>query len=879
MKPLVQLYILCFFILSGCMKNKNIIAEDQELLESLMRSAPEKFAEVLENKDKYEVQIIYTQINRDSNNVPSFKSFYYNFDHESYFYPASTVKMPAAFLALEKLNELNINGLDKFSEMAVDSAFSGQSAVSADTTSASGIPTIAHYIKKIFLVSDNDAFNRLYEFLGQETINKKLRQKGYNDSRIIHRLSIPLSDKENRYTNPVTFKKEGGVIYQQPLVHNEGSLPIKGKVLKGKGHIKDGNLVNEPMDFGLKNAIPLDEMQRMLQAVMFPRSVSPDSRFNLTEEDYRFLYQYMSQLPAETTFPDYDTATYYDAYCKFLMYGEEKARIPGHIRIFNKIGLAYGYLTDNAYIVDFKNKVEFMLSAVIHANANEIYNDGEYEYEHVALPFMQNLGQMIYRYELERKKDYLPDLKEFMMSYDKIIVSGAEPHTDLYQNYVHYHIPELGKQLIKRGDIEPFISELKANPTFEVSKLGESVEGREINLIKAGSGKTAVLLWSQMHGDESTATRALFEMFKFLSSNDALDPIREKILAQTTLYFIPMLNPDGAEKFARRNALSFDLNRDALRLISPESRILKNTRDKYKPEFGFNLHDQSIHYNVYRTSKPASISFLAPAYNYEKEVNETRSKAMKVIASMNKVLQHYIPGQVGKYDDSFEPRAFGDNIQKWGTSTILIESGGYPDDPEKTYLVKLNFIAILAAVADIADGAYENSTQEEYYSIPENDRKLFDLLIRSAKVEKNGSLNTTDIGIFFEEVRSGKRGEVAYKAVISDMGDLSTYYGYEEIDAEGMTLSQGKVYPRTFANYKEIDPEGAMNWLNEGYTTIRLKSAPAASEIPDLPFQLVPANYENRSAFTIDDDVYLLLEKNGKNMLAICNNKIINLNN
>ena len=880
MKLFVPLHLLFFtIILSGCMKNNNALKEDQNLLENLMRSAPEQFTEILDNKDKYETQIIYTQINRDSNNVPSFKSFHYNFDHNRYFYPASTVKMPAAFLALEKLNELGIGGLDKYAEMLVDSAFSGQSTVSEDTTSASGMPTVAHYIKKIFLVSDNDAFNRLYEFLGQAYINRKLHQKGYKDSRIIHRLSIPLSEEENRYTNPMAFKSDGSIIYQQPLVYNDQPLPVKGEVLKGKGHLKDGNMINEPMDFGLKNHIPLDEMQMMLRTVVFPGSVDEEQRFDLTGEDYKFLYQYMSQLPAETTFPNYDTTEYYDAYSKFLMFGEEKAAIPGHIRIFNKIGLAYGYLIDNAYIVDFKNKTEFMLSAVIHTNANEIYNDGDYEYEQIALPFMRNLGQIVYEYELKRKKDHLPDLSEFMTGYDKVVATGGEPHADLYQNYRHYHIQQLGKKRIDREDIEPFIAALKGSSPFEVTKLGESVEGREINLIKAGSGKTKVLLWSQMHGDESTATRALFELFKFLSSSDVLDTVREKILQQTTLYFIPMLNPDGAAKYARRNALSFDLNRDALRLVSPESRILKNVRDKYNPDFGFNLHDQSIYYNVYRTGAPASISFLAPAYNYQKEVNETRSNAMKVIVSMNKVLQQYIPGQVGKYDDSFEPRAFGDNIQKWGTSTILIESGGYPDDPEKIHLVKLNFVAILAALIDIADGGYVNHTEEDYFDIPDNDRKLFDLLIRNAKVEKNENYNTTDVGIFFEEIQSGETGEVYYKGVVSDMGDLSTYYGYKEIDAKGMTLSRGRIYPRTLTDYKEISPEDAINWLSQGYTTVRLKMMPAEVENANLPLLLVSEDYKNQQSFTLDDEVYFLLEKNDKPVLAICNERIISLNN
>ncbi|MDN5214287.1 M14 family zinc carboxypeptidase [Fulvivirgaceae bacterium BMA12] len=808
------------------MNNESALIEDQDFLENLMRTAPAQFDEVLQNKEAYETQIIYTQINRDSNNVPSFKSFYYNFDRDRYFYPASTVKMPAAFLALEKLNELGINGLNKYTSMLTDSAYSGQSTVYEDTTAASGLPSVAHYARKIFLVSDNDAFNRLYEFLGQATINDNLHQKGYVNARITHRLSIPLSEEENRHTNPVTFKENDSVVYQQPLIYNTGPLPEKRQILKGVGYLKGERIINEPMDFGQKNHIPLDEMQMMLRAVIFPESVPQKQRFNLSNDDYEFLYRYMSQLPAETTYPDYDTANYYDTYSKFLMYGSEKTSIPQHIRIFNKIGLAYGYLIDNAYIVDLENKVEFMLSAVIHTNANKIYNDGKYEYDEVGLPFMKNLGEIVYQYELKRQKKQLPDLSKFMVGYDKPVGGQGETHVDLFQNYKHYHIPALGKRRIKRRDIEPFITGLEEIPLFEVSKVGTSVEGREINLVKAGDGEIKVLLWSQMHGDESTATRSLFEIFRFLSSSDLMDPVRKKLLQKLTLYFIPMLNPDGAEKYNRRNAWSFDLNRDALRLQSPESEILKKARDQYDPDFGFNLHDQSIYYNVHRTGKPASISFLAPAYNYEKEVNDTRRNAMKVIVSMNKVLQEYIPGQVGKYDDSFEPRAFGDNIQKWGTSTILIESGGYPDDPEKTNLVKLNFVAMLTALIDIAEGDYENEVEEDYYDIPDNDRKLFDLLIRNVGMEKDGHSYTSDIGIFLHEIAADGSEELYYRSAVADMGDLSTYYGYKEIDAEGMTLS----------------------------TDDETTSFPALGK-----------------------EAYFLLKKDNKNILAISNGQIINL--
>lgn len=850
------------------------VKEDDDLIENLMKSRSEQFSDILEHKDKYEVQIIYTQINRDSGNVPSFRSFYFNTSENRYFYPASTVKMPVAFLALEKLNELKHTGITRHTSMLTDSAFSGQTVVLEDTTAQSGLPSIDHYIKKLFVVSDNDAYNRLYEFVGQGEINKRLHNKGYDDSRIIHRLSIFLNEEENRNTNPIRFMNGDSILYQQPMMYNSDPLPLEGKVLKGKGHIRGEQLVNEPMDFSHKNFIPLDELQMMLRAVLFPENTDEKYTFNLTDEDYQSLYQYMSQLPGETEWPYYEPEEYYDAYSKFLMYGNDRTAIPGHIRIFNKIGLAYGYMIDNAYIMDTKNNVEFMLSAVIHTNANEVYNDGEYEYEEVGFPFMKNLGQLVYDYELKRKKTVKPDLSRFVTTYDKVVKTSEELHPNLYRNYSHYHIPALDYRRIRRADLAPFIEKLKKDPLFHVEKAGESVEGREINLVRFGSGSKKVLLWSQMHGDESTATRALFEIFKFFSSDDVLNEFKQSILNELTIYAIPMLNPDGAEVYQRRNALSIDLNRDALRLISPEAQILKGIRDKYEPEYGFNLHDQSRYYNAYRTGKTASISFLAPAYNYEKDVNEGRGNAMKLIVSMNEVLQEYIPGHVGRYDDAFEPRAFGDNIQKWGTNTILIESGGHPGDPEKKELVKMNFTAILHALYRIAQNDFQHHPLGAYYEIPENDRQFFDLLIRNAQVMKHGKYYRMDIGIFNTE-KTGN-DSVYISSSIDDQGDLSTFYGYEEMDAEGMTVDVGNIYPPVVA-IEDITHEQAKEWLKAGYTAVTVREMPSAELQAELPVALVPEGQEVLPPVEPGRDATFIIRKDGQVVYAIVNGRIVKL--
>ena len=373
---------------------------------------------LLENSNIYKIQIVYTEIDRNNKNEVSFKDFHFNVDHNLYFYPASTAKMPVAFLALQKLNELNISGLDKNTSLIADSAYN-ENAILNEPTSADGRPTIAHYIKEVFMVSNNDANNRLYEFAGQEYINKELKNKFYDNAQILHRLGVSLTDAENRKTNKITFfDKSNKAFYTQPTQTSKLEY-IKRNDFLGKGFYKNDVLKNEPFNFSAKNRLYLDDMHKMLLSVYFPEKFTAKERFNLRDDDYKFLYKYMSQMPTESTFPQYDSTEYYDAYCKFLLYGSEKGKIPGNIRIFNKVGNAYGFLTDVAYIIDFENNIEFALSASIYVNKDEIFNDDKYEYETIGYPFMKNLGKAIYDYELTRKRKYKPDLSKFKITYDK----------------------------------------------------------------------------------------------------------------------------------------------------------------------------------------------------------------------------------------------------------------------------------------------------------------------------------------------------------------------------------------------------------------------------------------------------------------------------
>ncbi len=391
------------------------LAQRKNLIEDLLQKSPELFRTVTSRPDLYDVQIVYTQIDRDAQNRPLFRSYSYKLDKKRYFYPASTVKLPAVLLALEKLNELKIN---RNTPMLTDSAYARQTRVRADATAENGLPSVAQYAKKILLVSDNDAFNRLYEFVGQRDMNERLYRKGYRNLRIVHRLESPMNADQNRHTNPVRFVQDGKVLYDQPAQVNTKPIKSDSIIRRGIGFMRNDSLIRQPFDFTTKNFFALEDQQEMLKAVLFPEAVPAKNRFNLTPGDYGFLYQYMSQLPRETTYPKYDS-TFYDSYCKFLLTGDQKTSFPKSIRIFNKVGDAYGYLIDNAYIVDYERGVEFMLSAVISCNSDGIFNDDAYDYDKIGYPFLGNLGRVIFDYDAKRKRQWRPDLQKFKLKYDR----------------------------------------------------------------------------------------------------------------------------------------------------------------------------------------------------------------------------------------------------------------------------------------------------------------------------------------------------------------------------------------------------------------------------------------------------------------------------
>jgi hypothetical protein len=385
------------------------------ILEQLLLSHPEKFKKLTDNPKKYRLQILYTQIDRDAKNKPHLTTYSYRADTNEYFYPASTVKLAASVLALEKLNALKI---DKSSTLQTLKNRPSQLEILRDSSAASGLPSVEHYIKKILLVSDNEAYNRLYEFLGQKSFNETMRSKGFEGVRLTHRLQMPLPRLENQYTNPITLLNASGkILYTQAEAFNDKPYSSDSPILIGKGTMNDAGVVEDhPLDFSLKNALPLQAQHLFLQRLLLPEAFPAKDRFSISPADYTLLYRYMSMYPTESKDPDYKDE--FATYCKFLYYGSEKnAVLNPNIRIFNKVGDAYGFLLDNAYIVDFEKKLEFIVTAVMLCNEDEIFNDEKYDYDSIGFPFYKNLGQVIYDYEEKRPKKNLPNLDHLKFDY------------------------------------------------------------------------------------------------------------------------------------------------------------------------------------------------------------------------------------------------------------------------------------------------------------------------------------------------------------------------------------------------------------------------------------------------------------------------------
>jgi hypothetical protein len=348
--------------------------------------------------------------------------------------------------------------------------------------------------------------------------------------------------------------------------------------------------------------------------------------------------------------------------------------------------------------------------------------------------------------------------------------------------------------LIRHADVENRLKAVRAAAPdlFQLEEIGRSVEGRSINHIWFGRGPFHVLLWSQMHGDEPTATAALFDVFEQFRRHRN-EPAFALMLDSLTIHAVPMLNPDGAERFQRRNAQGIDINRDALRLQTPEGRALKALRDRLNAPVGFNLHNQGWRTSAGKTGQPATISLLSVAFDEARTESPGRILTKQLCALIRDALEPLAPGRIARYDDEFEVRAFGDNLTKWGTHVVLIETGPWPAAEPDPYLVRLNFVALTAALDGLATGRVRQADRRRYETLPVNETDLFYLLIRNATVVPGTGVAPfiADIGIVASRgvrTTNGTR-ETRLSARIDDLGDLHIMSALESVDATGLLVA------------------------------------------------------------------------------------------
>ena len=385
------------------------------------------------------------------------------------------------------------------------------------------------------------------------------------------------------------------------------------------------------------------------------------------------------------------------------------------------------------------------------------------------------------------------------------VPAGGFQMTDALRIADQYRVQAITNRRIPHADYWSALQPALVSSKLRVEEVGKSMMGRPIRSITFGNGPTRVLLWSQMHGDEATASMALADILAWMTASNA-DGIRDRLASALTITMIPMLNPDGAERFQRENAIGIDINRDARRLSTPEARALKGVHDRFKPDFGFNLHDQNARTRVGRTGPQAGIALLAPAQDSARSWGPLRSRARLVAAGLAQDFESQIPGRVSKYDDSFNPRAFGDLMGQWGTSTILIESGAMPNDPDKQGLRRLNAAAILRTLDAIATRAYEQFDPNDYDKLAFNTGGALDLLVRGGRIVVPGlEPIVADLAINFDDpvARTGGR--------IRDVGDLSGTIAVDTIDATGA--------------FVHARPEALSQNGPKGYLTIGARSA------------------------------------------------------
>ncbi|WP_281546613.1 M14 family zinc carboxypeptidase [Pseudoalteromonas sp. PAR1] len=421
----------------------------------------------------------------------------------------------------------------------------------------------------------------------------------------------------------------------------------------------------------------------------------------------------------------------------------------------------------------------------------------------------------------------------------------------------------LNKPAIYYADIEPYLKSAAKHPSVTLKQIGTSFQGQALNSLKIGNGPIKVMMWSQMHGDENTATAALMDFLSFITADENakwLTSWQQKI----TLLIIPMVNPDGAAMQTRHNAQGIDLNRDAKALRTKEGQILMAVANEFKPDFGFNLHDQNAYYGAGKMGKQATISVLAPAYNEAREVNKSRGEAMQFIAHLAKSVETMIPGHLGKYNDSYSYRSFGDTFSEKGIRTILIESGAYPNDPNRQIARKVNRVLYKKAIDSITSGEWITAKITQYHAIPFNAKDNWvDLLIDDVTVK-------SELGNYQIDIAVNNKGQ---SPIIKELGDISSIrQGYTSLDASSLSFKAGKGFvlnkslTLTKSNYKEL--------LKQGYSCF-------SGDIGTLENSSKWPVYACKSVFTSIPSLHapaaFLLQANGINKYAVLGTELINL--
>lgn len=344
-----------------------------------------------------------------------------------------------------------------------------------------------------------------------------------------------------------------------------------------------------------------------------------------------------------------------------------------------------------------------------------------------------------------------------------------------YNAYLDYKDASLSGRYIHLEQIEPLLVTYKN--LFQIKILGESVEKRPIYSISLGSGSKRILMWSQMHGNESTTTKAVFDVLKYIKNNRSF---RDYILENFTICILPMVNPDGALAYTRANSKMVDLNRDAQDRSQPESVVLKEAFDSFKPEYCFNLHDQRTIFSAGIAALPATVSFLTPAEDKERSITQQRKRSMEIISVMNQFLQKHIPGQVGRYDDGYNINCVGDTFQSAQIPTILFESGHFQNDYQREQTRMYIASSIVCAINYIGEHNIDGTQYKAYFEIPENAKLFYDVLLRNFPVVEDSTVQHVDIAVLFKE--SLRNGKLEFIPNVERIEKDLKFYGHKEFD-------------------------------------------------------------------------------------------------